>query len=29
MSARLKAADGTTRAADLIERVARTGQPIG
>ena len=29
MSARIKAADGTTRAADLIERVARTGQPIG
>jgi UDP:flavonoid glycosyltransferase YjiC (YdhE family) len=28
VSARLKANPGTTRAADLIERVARTGQPV-
>jgi UDP:flavonoid glycosyltransferase YjiC (YdhE family) len=28
MSRRIKAADGTVRAADLIERVARTGKPV-
>ena len=28
MSARLKASPGTVRAADLIERVARTGEPV-
>ena len=28
MSARIKAASGTVRAADLIERVARTGEPV-
>ena len=29
MSRRIQAADGTTRAADLIERVARTGEALG
>ena len=28
MSARIQATSGTVRAADLIERVARTGQPV-
>ena len=28
MSARIKASSGTVRAADLIERVARTGEPV-
>ena len=28
MSARIKSTSGTVRAADLIERVARTGQPV-
>jgi UDP:flavonoid glycosyltransferase YjiC (YdhE family) len=28
MSARIQASSGTVRAADLIERVARTGQPV-
>ena len=28
MSARIKASKGTVRAADLIERVARTGEPV-
>jgi hypothetical protein len=29
IAARLQANPGTIRAADLIERVARTGQPVG
>jgi UDP:flavonoid glycosyltransferase YjiC (YdhE family) len=28
MSSRIKAGSGTVRAADLIERVARTGEPV-
>jgi hypothetical protein len=28
MSERIKATKGTVRAADLIERVARTGEPV-